>query len=261
MKIGRVIAIGVLLALVLLPVSLAGATGDPPPGGDPGIITVLKFHDLNRNGVQDAGEAGVANWLIRLYRFDSTGLYKVREGLTGPDGTVTFTDLVPTRYKVWEVDDVCWEPTTPNLSSYTWDGGHYALFTLLPGQSATVVLGNVYTCEPQGGEGCTPGYWKQSQHFDSWVGYTPTQGFADYDVFNTGPGVSLLDALKAKGGGQNALMRHATAALLNAANPDVSYLYSVAEVISMVQGAFISGDFEAAKNLFEAQNELLCPLN
>ena len=27
------------------------------------------------------------------------------------------------------------------------------------------------------GEGCTPGYWKQPQHFDSWVGYTPSQSF------------------------------------------------------------------------------------
>ena len=26
---------------------------------------------------------------------------------------------------------------------------------------------------PPGGEGCTPGFWKQTQHFDSWVGFAP----------------------------------------------------------------------------------------
>ena len=32
-----------------------------------------------------------------------------------------------------------------------------------------------------GGEGCTPGYWKQSQHFDSYpAGYSPDDLFDDY---------------------------------------------------------------------------------
>ena len=30
---------------------------------------------------------------------------------------------------------------------------------------------------PPGGEGCTPGFWKQEQHFDSWVGFAPTDSF------------------------------------------------------------------------------------
>src|SRR5215210_35264 len=37
------------------------------------------------------------------------------------------------------------------------------------------------TCEveqPDGNEGCTPGYWKQPQHFDSWVVYSPNQLFS-----------------------------------------------------------------------------------
>jgi hypothetical protein len=57
------------------------------------------------------------------------------------------------------------------------------------------------------------------------------------------------------------LARHAVAALLNAANPDVDYLYSQAQVISMVQSAYASGDFEDVKDLFEDQNEAGCPLN
>jgi hypothetical protein len=57
------------------------------------------------------------------------------------------------------------------------------------------------------------------------------------------------------------LGRHAVAALLNASNPDVSYYYSEAEVITLVQEAYATGDFETAKDLLEQQNELFCPLN
>lgn len=115
---------------------------------------------------------------------------------------------------------------------------------------------------PTGGEGCTPGYLKQMQHFDSW-GAT---GFAPSDSFDAVMGVdssfnTLLDGLKAKGGGENALARHAVAALLNASSPDVDYEFSAGAVIAMVQDAYATGDFESAKDLLEAQNEAGCPLN
>lgn len=115
---------------------------------------------------------------------------------------------------------------------------------------------------PGGGEGCTPGYWKQTQHFDSWSG----TGFAPGDSFDSVMGVdssfnTLLNGLKANGGGENALARHAVAALLNASSSGVDYEYTSAEVIALVQDAYASGDFESAKNLLEAQNEMGCPLN
>jgi len=111
---------------------------------------------------------------------------------------------------------------------------------------------------PGGGEGCTPGYWKQDQHFDSWVGYSPSDSFDA--VFGVSYGGTLLEAAGANGGGANALARHAVAALLNASS-SVDYYYSTADVISMVQAAFASGDFEATKDLFALQNEMGCPLN
>ncbi len=111
---------------------------------------------------------------------------------------------------------------------------------------------------PGGGEGCTPGYWKQDQHFDSWVGYSPNDLFAD--VFGVAYPGTLVEAADANGGGANALARHAVAALLNASS-SVDYYYTTADVISMVQAAFASGDYEATKDLFAYQNELGCPLN
>ena len=123
-----------------------------------------------------------------------------------------------------------------------------------------------------GGEGCTPGYWKQDQHFDSWVGFAPDDSFEEVfgvDVTlraggqNTIDDPTLLDALNAGGGGVNALARHAVAALLNASNPDVESDFTAAEVIALVQDAIAPGGItiEQAHQLLAAANEQGCPLN
>ena len=109
------------------------------------------------------------------------------------------------------------------------------------------------------GGGCTPGYWKQDHHEGSWVVYARDNLYSA--VFGVGGDNTLLDALQTGGGGEKALARHAVAALLNASNPDVGYLYSVDDVITIVKAAYAPPfDFETAKNLLEVQNELDCPL-
>jgi len=109
--------------------------------------------------------------------------------------------------------------------------------------------------------GRTLGYWKQSQHFDSWVGYAPGDSFEAVFGRNVPGTPSLLDALKLGGGGLNALMRQATAALLNASNPKVTFPYSASNVIALFQKAFDSGAYEATKDTFEGLNQTGCPLN
>lgn len=113
---------------------------------------------------------------------------------------------------------------------------------------------------PSGGQGCTPGYWKQPQHFDSYPAPYTAGSYFDV-VFGVGPHITFKAALSAKGGGEQALLRHATAALLNAANPDVSYAYTVAGVIDLVKQAYDTNTFETVKNLFAMENERGCPLN
>lgn len=124
-----------------------------------------------------------------------------------------------------------------------------------------------------GGEGCTPGYWKQKHHFDSWVNFGPNDLFSD--VFGpiikikkgkkrqkvTDP--TLYQALRAKGGGINALARHTVAALLNAASPDVSYDLFVDEVINEFNAVYpgTKQDYNSLKNFFVGFNEQGCPLN
>jgi hypothetical protein len=92
------------------------------------------------------------------------------------------------------------------------------------------------------------------------VGYSPDDDFGT--VFGVPvSGQTLLGAVWQGGGKEKALGRHAVAALLNAASPDVGYYYTEAEVIAMVQEAYSTGDYEGAKDLLEFQNEVGCPLN
>jgi hypothetical protein len=75
------------------------------------------------------------------------------------------------------------------------------------------------------------------------------------------PSLTLHDAVTQGGGHEKALGRHAVAALLSASSPDVSYAYSAAEVIALVQSAVASGDYESAKDMLASENEAGCPLN
>jgi len=154
-------------------------------------------------------------------------------------------------------------PTDSYYWWWVWDSANPFSGTLLASSEGH------FNCEPPPPpppplEGCTPGYWKQPQHFDSWVGYAPADSFEAVFGRDVPGNPTLLDALGANSGGLNALMRHATAALLNASNPIVDpdpAIDTTAEVIAAFQAAFDSGSYEATKNMFEASNEAGCPLD
>jgi len=162
----------------------------------------------------------------------------------------------------------------------------------------------VNVCGPLGGQGCTPGYWKQEQHFGSWTNHAPVAPMTTFrDAFDlkdleqtitidTHPDggnkvtksdtfgdlsddVTLFDAIWADDSGQSKLAKMATAALLNDANPNVSFdpTLSQAEIIRLVQvaygkiedknGIFKTGDYDDIGSLFAASNDLgeeACPL-
>lgn len=102
----------------------------------------------------------------------------------------------------------------------------------------------------------TPGFWKN--HPDVWAptGYSPGDSFEAIFGVDVPGTPTLMDAISANGGGISALERHAVAALLNAAHPDVDYPLTVAEVIQMVQDAVNGGDIEGTKNIFDGYNNL-----
>jgi RHS repeat-associated protein len=106
-------------------------------------------------------------------------------------------------------------------------------------------------------EGLSPGYWKQPQHANEWHTYRPSDNYeAIFGVSNPQKPPKLIDALRANGGGIKALWRQSTAALLNAAHPYINYRYTIPQIISMVQQAYATGDYETPKNLFEVENNL-----
>lgn len=142
-------------------------------------------------------------------------------------------------------------------------------------------IDNVEVCKlPRGDEGCTPGFWRQPHHFDSWPSdWLDTEGQPDVDfcgdVFTCPSSlalrrpesgdlndISLLEALVLRGGGVNALARHAAAAALNArGDTGVDYFFTFSEVVSMVNAALESGDYETTKDDLEEANEAVCPLD
>ena len=134
--------------------------------------------------------------------------------------------------------------------------------------------------ESCGGEGCTPGFWKNNgdKHGASaWCDrFDPSDPISDHFSLNdplvvrgkgkntiTNP--TLLQALNANGGGVNAMIRHGVAAMLNACSDCVQYaIGSPDQVISMIEdtlngvGPYTVGELHS---MFAEANEAGCPVN
>jgi hypothetical protein len=214
---------------------------------------------------------------LTLSKVDATGA--PQEGVllevTGPDGALTtfdcttdatgsctITGLVPGSYDVSE-------PTPP---------AGYQLVGCVPDPVDVTAAGpNTVTCTNElitTFAGCTPGYWKQDQHLDSWVGtgFSPDQTLEDvFDVPDSlsMDDVTLLEALDGGGGpgvdgGARILLRAAVASLLNSADPEFDFPRTTAEVIADVNAALASNDratMLALAGELDADNNLGCPLN
>ncbi len=124
---------------------------------------------------------------------------------------------------------------------------------------------------PPGEDGCTPGYWKN--HPKAWAatGYTTSMTVEDVfdvpDAFNL-DSKTLLQALSFLGGpyklgSARTLLRAATAAVLNAAHPDVDYPLSAADIISQVNTALLGtrAQMLALKDTLDMYNNLGCTIN
>ncbi|HKX77454.1 MAG TPA: hypothetical protein VJM34_02930 [Novosphingobium sp.] len=123
------------------------------------------------------------------------------------------------------------------------------------------------------GEGLSHGYWKnhgpddgarndwdvttgEASSFETFFGVNATSWLLGTNGKKaiTAADVSFEQALGLTGGGYQALAREAVAAVLNSRDEDISYGYSEATIIDMVQDAFSTGNFEYYKNLLENEN-------
>jgi hypothetical protein len=116
------------------------------------------------------------------------------------------------------------------------------------------------TTAPPGQEGCTPGFWKNHpEAFPAPYTAATTLG----SVFTGLPAgyasLTFEQALNLGGGGLNALLRQAVAALLNASSAGVDYPLTAAQVIAQTNAAIASGNYEATKDLFDQFNNLTAP--
>lgn len=201
----------------------------------------------------------------QLFDFSSdfAGLFQLADG-----GSKTSDPLDPGTYAVSETVPGGWELTSATCD----DGSDPAAIGLIAGETVTCTFYNMQL----GDESCTPGYWKQPQHFGSWYGYSMSDDYESvFDVSlsnglhkqvgNADGTITLLEALEAEGNDLNqALLRHSTAALLNAASLEVAYPVSTSYVKALVKAAW-EGDSaarEAAHNELASYNELYdCPLS
>jgi len=231
-----------------------------------GIIGDFVWDDSDCNGLQDPDELGIEDVLVVLR--DEQGVI-VQSASTDVDGRYQFTDLCAGTYTV-EIDPTTvpcdYAPTLCDVGSDDEVDSECSPVTVILVDDFVVDLSIDFgfcLTPSGGGEGCTPGYWKQSHHFDSWPApYTPSTLFSDVfeDAF---PGMDLHDVLSQGGGGLNALGRHTVAALLNAASPDVSYDLTPGEVISLFDDLYpaTTAEYNALKDYFEDFNQQGCPLN
>jgi hypothetical protein len=114
---------------------------------------------------------------------------------------------------------------------------------------------------PPGGEGCTPGFWKNlKQHGEFWT-LDPDAPVSS--IFSAATGASgsqsLIEALENGGAGVDALLRQAVAAVLSARAPAVDYPFTEAEIVALVNAAIAGGDADVIEDLkdeLDAANNL-----
>ncbi len=264
----------------------------------PAALGDYVWHDGNANGIQDPGEPVIPGVTVNLKNAVGTVIDTTH---TDADGKYSFTQLPPGQYQVAftnlptdfyfalqdQGDDDARDSDADAITGMT------VPITLRSGeQNLTIDAGlvsikidleklvKIVRQTPGGGEGLTPGFWKTHSSYGpaplkGWpeTVKNATQSFSPDDLYQSVFGVdvpgigaefTLLDALNAGGGGINALLRHSTAALLNAANSNVDYEFSLGEVITDTRAAILSGNaslIESTKNEFAQQNELGADLN
>ncbi len=90
-----------------------------------GTLQLVKFEDLNGDGVRQAGEPGVPGWVFRLT--NPQGNPSVAQ--TQSDGTVTIPNVPAGTWQVAEVVDPMWVAITPATGTVTVPAGGTGTFT------------------------------------------------------------------------------------------------------------------------------------
>jgi len=245
--------------------NLVGDRGEPSSSVEPGVVNVCAFFGESVGPTATFSASAPAGENVLAGNFDIRYPDCVEVWNASHASAVAVGASLLSNSAGWQLERIV---TIVGDASQTVQSTHTGT-TSAQATVSDLIGGNIWfkfvprDVPPPGGQGCTPGYWKQSQHFGSWTApYAPSTLFSA--VFsNAFPGMTLLQVLGQGGGGLKALGRHTVAALLNAASSDVAYDLSVAQVIAGFNSAYASGDagtIEARKNLLDMLNNQGCPL-
>lgn len=276
---GKLLAIAMMGAL-----PLAVACSDTGPAAPTGLRPSLDFtgvgdirvgdgqiemeqFELCKQGSDATFKVDIVNWKSDGTRTTLSYDVPVADGEcwivweSGGPGvdTVTATEYVPSGYTAsWSMDQLSNNVVTTTSGSGNQVEGYVTGLRTgqTPSMAGVVATFTNTPIPPGGGEGCTPGFWKQSQHFSDWTGFAPSDMFTAPGFADAFPGMTLLDVLWQGGGGIKALGRHAVAALLNSTSSGVDYDLTTAQVVQMFNDAYNGvTDIEATKNIFAGYNE------
>jgi hypothetical protein len=181
---------------------------------------------------------------------------------------------------VWDTNGMSWGPfdlDAGDFVQYDYDTIVNETTTNIAYVEGYDVAGGVWYDEDDatnvvtGNEGCTPGFWKN--HPDLWHTYSPEDLVGDVFIIPAELSAladdTLMEALNYDGGkgaigAARNLLRHAVAALLNAADPDVNYAMSEAAIIADVNAALATldkGTIEMLKNDLDYYNNAGCSID
>jgi uncharacterized repeat protein (TIGR01451 family) len=232
----------------------------------PGDLVTFHYHVCN------TGDVPLENGVVT----DDNG--------TPADLTDDFTVVVPGTLDPGQCVDVDSDPiaipTPPTCAATRLNIGTVEALSVPAGTEVMASDDAALCTPPVGHEGCTPGYWKVEQHFDSWVPTGYTTGQLLTSVFTLPASLTdaqgetfgddtLLQALGYGGGpavdgAARILLRAAVASLLNSASPDVDFTMTTADLIADVNAALASLDRQTMLDLageLDAANNFGCPLN
>ena len=164
---------------------------------------------------------------------------------------------------------------TPTVNQQGWWGIHFIADDQNGNRTICTVGIDIGPPPTGGGEGCTPGAWKNHLlNIGEWgpTGYSPGQTvgsvFSAASAFPSLASTTLLQALSLPGGptvlgmAQN-LMRAAVAGVLNAAHPNIAYATTSAQLINAVNERLASGNRQAMedlKDIIDIANNAGCPI-
>jgi hypothetical protein len=247
-------------------VTVTRSTGDSFAGDSPSAVKTYDNPSLAWEKDDGSGHPlGGASFIVTGPSFPSgTTVVDVTNGVVvpgagldqnGSPGLFELTNLLPGTYTIKE-------SVAP--TGYTLDPNTH---TVTVTTSSTVFTDPTHFVDSQVlNHGLTPGFWKNNATnwgAVAWKIYTPSQTVGSVFTVPAGYGglasETLLQALSTGGGGVNALMRQAVAALLNSANVLVDYPLTTSTVISDVNAALASHSstqLSVLQTLFEGYNNL-----